>query len=258
MYLQRLSSWSSDNKYYKEGGKFNTFTGSVQMPNCTDYAFLRMNEETDSTKRQNYWIKENGGFGNAKTWYSTTTLPKGSELKEGAIVVFDGNCGHVAIVEVKIDDTHAILSQSQYDDDKSRRDSKYWNTIQCSLEIGKATIGGVGKLIGYIYPPINDLRTDRDSSKNQVKVTETYVNSRKSANGELTNKGCYFAKGIYNVIASEKVGEYQWYQIGENNWIREGEWLIYYPVSMNDYQILYEKTKKELETLKEEIKKLVC
>ena len=123
--LQRPGVYDPYNKYYDPNGKFNIYTGSTRMPNCTAYSYLRAQEEMLLDDRDPYLIRSSGGFGNAKTWYDTTPLPKGHVLREGAIAVFDGNCGHVAIVEKKISDTHAIISESNYDDDKSLRNWKY-------------------------------------------------------------------------------------------------------------------------------------
>lgn len=258
MYLERLSVFDYDNNpYYVPNGIFNTHssTSGIALPNCTMYCFLRMHEASEQTKRQNKWIKESGGFGNAKTWYDTTTLPKGTELKEGSIAVFDGNCGHVLFIEQKIDDTHAIITESNYDDDKSLRDWKFFRKREVELIIGQATLSGVGKLIGYIYIPINDGRVQRDTSKEQVEITETFVNCRKSPNGEVVNKGCYIAPGIYNVISSKEVNDYMWFEIDNNHWVREGEWLVHYKVN-KDYEVLYKEARRQLDEITKKIKEI--
>ena len=251
MFLQRLGKFVEDNQYYAPG-KFNTFQGDIRMPNCTAYAFLRMHEACECKARQNKWIRASGGFGNAKTWFDTTTLPKGYELKEGAIAVFDGNCGHVAYVEHKIDDTHAIISQSQYDADKNRRDYKYFEVRSVELAVGKVTMNGVGQLIGFIYPPIADKRVSRDTAKNQVEIIETYVNVRKSPNGELANKGCYCPTGVYNVLDVHLVDNYKWFKLDDDCWLREGSWTEEYLVDNN----ALEKLKKENAALQNKLERI--
>lgn len=230
MFLERLSSNGIDTSpYYVPNGKYNTAppNSDVQMPNCTMYAFCRTYEETETTERYPV-ARSSGGFGNAKDWYKDSPLPKGSQIKTGAIACFDGKCGHVAIVERVIDDTHALISESQYDSDKSLRNYKYWQKRIVELQVGKATLSGVGKLQGFLYPPINDVRTERKSVP-QVEVTEEYVNVRKEPNGELSCNGCYCPMGIYDVLDTKISDGFKWYRIDKDCWIREGSWLTYYP-----------------------------
>lgn len=223
MWLRRLQASgvvSPYNKYYDPNGSFNIYTGSVRMPNCTAYAYLRAQEAEQLIKRDPYLINSNGGFGNAKTWYATTPLPKGSVLREGAIAVFDGNCGHVAIVEKKINDHHAILSESNYDDDKSRRDWKYWQTRDTELIVGQSTISGVGPLIGYIYLDIDDKRVLRNGNKDQLRVNYDYINVRQGPGLDSPKySGCFCPDGIYDILDTAEADGYTWYKLADNYWI---------------------------------------
>ena len=192
MYLERLSvqgvdSNNNPNKYYKPSGEFDIYpmNADVNLPNCTMYCYCRGFEAMESEKAFN-WVRSDGGFGNAKTWFSTTTMPKGYELKEHSIAVFDGNCGHVAFVEEVLDSKHAIISESNYDRNKYLRNWKYWQKRAVELTVGKATLAGVGKLIGFIYLPVNDKRVVRNSNVNQVQVTEDMVNVRQSPGGDYS------------------------------------------------------------------------
>lgn len=217
MWMPRLSVFNYDkNKYYVPNGQFNTSskTASIQMPNCTQYCFLRMHESTAQDCRQAYWIRSTGGFGNAKTWYSTTTLPKGTELREGAIAVFDGNCGHVVYIEKKLSSTRAIYTQSSYNDNKNLRDWQFWSKREADFIVGKATISGVGKLIGFIYPPIDDIRVARNTLVNQVEIKEDMVNVRIDPSTSAANyDGCYCAPGIYNIIDIREADGYTWVKL---------------------------------------------
>ena len=170
-------------------------------------------------------------------------MPTGCELKDGCVAVFDGTSGHVCFVERKIDDTHAIITESQYDENKSNWgnktwERKYWDRRTVELKVGKATLSGVGKLIGFIYPPIRDIRTTRNSSKEQVEILEDFVNVRKSANGEITNVGCFCPVGIFDVLDSKKIDGYVWFKLDENAWVREGDWLVYYPEDSGELERL--------------------
>lgn len=255
MFLQRLGIFSEDNEYYKQGGEFNIYEGDIRMPNCTPYVYMRMQEAMELAKRNAYLIRESGGFGHAKTWYDTTPLPKGKTLKEGAGIVFDGNYGHVAFVEEMIDNTHAIISQSQYDSNKSLRNYKYWETREVELVVGKATLSGIGKLIGFIYPEINDIRVERNKSKEQIEITESMVNVRTEPNGSVFSKGLYVPRGIYNVSNKRNVSGYEWYELEPNHWVREGEWLTHYAME-DTYSDLYWEVVNENTELKERLSQI--
>lgn len=246
MILERLSSKGIDTSpYYKPNGKFNSWASSdeIQMPNCTMYAYLRSFEICNATEP--FPIARNGlGFGNAKNWYSQSLLKKGSRLQDFSIAVFDGNFGHVAIVERVIDDTHALISESQYDDDKSLRNYKYWQKREVELVVGKATLQGVGKLLGFLYLPTDDIRTIRDTNKEQVSINEEYVNVRGLPNSEVVRKGCYAPMGIYDVVEKKNDGEFDWFKIDKSCWVRDGEWLTYYPIEDNELERLKEENRQ--------------
>ena len=229
MFLERLSSKGIDTSpYYVPNGQYNTSPpySEVQMPNCVMYAFCRTYEETEATERYDV-ARVGGGFGNAKDWYSQSPLPKGSKMKTGAIACFDGTYGHVAIVERVIDSNHALISESQYDSDKSLRNYKYWQKRIVELEVGKATLSGVGALQGFLYPSINDIRTSRNN-KPQIEILEEFVNVRSSAGGKIKVDGCYCPMGIYDVLNTKEVDGFVWYKIDSKSWVREGSWLKHY------------------------------
>ena len=226
MYRERLSvqgvdSKDNPNKYYKPNGEFNPYsaTSSLALPNCTMYCNCRGYEAMEATERFN-WIRSTSGWGNAKTWWTSTVMPKGSEIKTGSVAVFDGNYGHVAFVERKIDSTHALISESNYDDNKSLRNWKYWRARIVELKVGKATLSGVGKLLGFIYLPINDIRVNRDKTKDQVSVIAEMINVRKSPSlsGEPYT-GTFCPLGIFNVLDKHDADGYTWYKLEEDNWI---------------------------------------
>lgn len=228
--LQKAGVVAPYNKYYDPTGKFNIYTGTTRMPNCTAYAYLRMEEAMRLELRNACLIKSSGGFGNAKTWYDTTPLAKGKIIKEGAVAVFDGNCGHVCMVEKVISSTRAIISESQYDDNKSRRDYKYWQAREVDLIVGKSTISGIGPLIGFIYPPVKDVRVNRDTTKNQIQVNDSYINVRTSPGLSAAKyDGCFCPDGTYNVLDKSDADGYTWYNIDSDCWIAGVSGVEYLP-----------------------------
>lgn len=271
MFLQRMSKVGMDSSPYYQSKEFNHAKGTINdLPNCTQFCICRTYESTNADKPfVMFYGKSAGGYYTAKQWYEKTTLPKGTELKTGSIAVFDGNYGHVAFVEQRLDSNHALISQSQYDDNKSLRNYKYYESRECELTIGKATLSGVGKLIGFIYLPINDIRTERDATRDQLLITEDMVNVRIEPNGELFQKGCFAPQGYYNVLQSRKVDEYNWYKVEENHWVREGSWLKFYPGIAEDVLVKENRELKEqnealmselaiANDMLDEIRKIIC
>ena len=252
MFLQRMSKSGMDTSPYYQSKEFNKAKGTItDLPNCTCFCQCRSYEALQLSSAIPMFIGySTGGYPNAKNWYDKTTFPKGKELKTGSIAVFDGNYGHVAFVEQKIDSNHALISQSQYDDNKSLRNYKYYESKVAELTVGKATLSGIGKLIGFIYLPIEDIRTQRNTLTDQIEIIEDMVNVRTEPNGDLLCQGCYAPTGIYNAVESRSDGTYKWYKIEENAWIREGEWLKFYPgVEQSDLE-------KENAYLKEQVAEL--
>ena len=230
MYLERLNTAGMETSpYYAPNGKFNPAGkyDDTQMPNCTRYCNCRANEALNAKTPQSI-AKVGGGFGNAKEWWSQSPLPKGYTLKPGCIAVFDGTYGHVAFVERVIDSTHALISESSYDPNKNLRNWKYWQKRIVELVPGKATLAGVGKLFGFLYCDVDDIRTKRNTNE-QIEVTADFVNVRVKPDGEVYREGCFCPPGIYDVLQSKKSGDYMWYRIDANCWVREGDWIKHYP-----------------------------
>lgn len=236
MYLERLSVQGVDannnpNKYFKPGGQFNTAQqyADINLPNCTTYCFCRGYEAMEATERFP-WVRAGGGFGNAKDWYKTTIFAKGQELLTGSVAVFDGNYGHVAFVEKRLDATHAIISESNYDANKSRRDWKYWRSRVVELIPGKITLEGVGKLIGFIYLPVNSKIVDRDENRDQIEVLGQYINVRTNPSLSASKyTGTYCPQGIYNVLDIKEADGYTWYKLENQYWVAGVDEIKFYP-----------------------------
>ena len=253
MFLERLRVFSDDNKYYKPGGEYNELgpNDSRQIPNCTRFCLSRVYEACEKKVKG---VARIGTYswGDAKLWWAETGLQKGYKLKQGSIAVFDGNYGHVCFVERVIDDTHAIISHSLYTEDKTVRNYHYYQCREVELVVGKATISGVGPLLGFIYLPINDKRVKENETKNQIEVIDTYLNVRKTPAGLITNSGCYCPMGRYDVLEIVNDGLYDWYKIDNECYVREGEWLNFYPKKDDEIAKLKDKIRRIQEIINEE------
>lgn len=256
MYLERLGVFADDNPYYQYGGEFYNCLYDNMLPNCTEYCLLRIFEAMEvSSPVQLFSNRSPLGYPTAKDWIKYTLLPTGDYIRDGCGAVFNGNYGHVCFVERKIDDTHAIITESQYDANKDLRNYKYWNKRTVELQVGKATLSGVGELIGFIYPPIKDIRTTRQN-KAQIEILEEYVNVRTSANGSIKVDGCYCPMGIYDVLNQKEVDGWIWYKIDSKSWVREGDWLKYYPEE-NSLKEENEQLKADMKRIEEIVKRWI-
>ena len=251
MYEERLKVYGIDTSKYYQDKNFNHAKGSIlDMPNCTDYDVCRGNEscEVDSPLLM-FQGRPAGGFPSAENFFDDALLPKGYDLKTGSFACFEN---HVAYVERAITDRLCVLTDSRYDDNKSLRNDRYWRLLEnITLEVGKKpNISGIGKLIGFVYLPIKDVRTIRNESYEQIEILEELVNVRKAPEGEVRIEGCYAPMGMYNVLGKSLVNNKTWYQVDTDCWICEGGWLKHYP--LHDYDALV----KENAELKERLKQI--
>ena len=127
------------------------------------------------------------------------------------------------------------MSESNYDDDKSRRDWKFWNLRECDFIVGKSTISGVGPLIGFIYLDINDKRVSRDTSRDQIRVNYDYINVRVAPGlSALKYDGCFCPDGIYNILDKQDADGYTWYKLDDDCWIAGIDEVEYLPKDGGD------------------------
>ena len=229
MFLERLSkNGIEESPFFKRWGT------SGDMPNCTRYAYDRTQEACDNPNI--YIARPESGFDTAKKWWYESPYPKGSEIRCGAVAVFDGKDGHVCYVERVTDKAKnkGLISQSQWDANKNRRDYKYFETKEITFEVGKPSMSGIGNFLGFIYSPINDIRVARNQN-NQIEIIESMVNVRKTPEGDLTRVGCFCPMGFYDVLERQTVNGYVWYKIDGGCWVREGSWLREYNATDDDY-----------------------
>lgn len=220
MFLARLSEAGIKESPFYNDNSLSAFNGTANaMPNCTAYAFARTAELCAPTNVRDNVLFARKGADNAKMWYSTTLWKKGSVPKPGAIACWDGELGHVAVVEEVLDDGSVLVSQSNYG-------GTFFETREYSCKVGEVT-DGVGLVFqGYIYNPYaNDKRTD-SIHDGQVDVHADRLRARKSPNGELY-EGLYCPIGTYDVISIVHEGDYDWAKIDDGVWIAMNDgWTV--------------------------------
>lgn len=127
----------------------------------------------------------------------------------------------------------------------------YWEKRTVKLAVGQTSMSGIGALIGFIYIPYKDIRVKRDQTKHQIEVTESMLNVRTSANGDIFCKGLYCPRGIFNVSNEQTVEGYKWFELEHKHWVREGEWLKEYDIADEEhYKQLYLKEVEENKQLR--------
>lgn len=178
--------------FYNEKSHNSFCDGKNNLPNCTCYSMGRAmeNQYAITGKVDKDLIFGNRTqLGNAKTWYKdvNSSLKRGSTPKLGAIVVFDGNAGHVGNVEEVYSDNSFLMSYSE-------KGGVYFATTKLNVKVGYSVPEkGWGALLGFIYLPW-DLELKKDELKFKVgdKVVingELYKSSNASeASGKVSNK----------------------------------------------------------------------
>lgn len=250
-FTERLNKEGLDGNECWYSNKLNPFAmNDLWLPNCTNYAFGRSTEIANKNIRNDLM----DSYPNAQDWSSITKWKKGATPKLGAIGVWGGNkYGHVAIVE-RINDDGILFSQSNYARPINKQSSNYFETKLYKPVVGAVTSGVGLTFLGYIYNPyVRDLRTSKDTSKDQVEVLADLIRVRKTANGEKL-QGRFCSKGLYNVLDLKEDG-YLWAKLDDDLWIatndKEG-WTKTYLKEVEDPLI---KENEELKKLNEDLQK---
>lgn len=251
LFCPRYSKDGMKNDKYWYDNSYNAGSnGDAALPNCVTYCSGRLSEANGENLRN--IMSGRTGFGNAKEWYDSTTLEKGSTPKVGAIACFTGTLGHVAFVEKVNDDGTVTVSQSNYQSSKDYSSSNYFQVKTYKLVVGQIA-SGVGLVFqGYIYSPNIKTSVNRDTSKDQIEVLVERLKVRKSANGDW-NEGIFAPLGIYDILEVKTEGEYTWAKLDDECWIAINDvdgWTKTYmkeekkPEPTTDYETLY---KEEVE-----------
>lgn len=201
--------WTKTKWFTKE---YNSFVKSnVAIPNCTVHVNARYGEMFNENPRDILWGPTDHTIGNAKYWYPksdisvNTSLERGSKPKLGAIVCFDGNYGHVGVVE-KIEGNQVTMSYQE-------KDGTYFSLATENWTVGQAySKYGWGAFQGYIYPPVEfvleeapkpDTPTISTKFKKGDKVR--VKDGAKDYNGTQLSSHVY--KTTYTVLEVNKAGD---------------------------------------------------
>lgn len=227
---------------------------------CTWYCYFRFYQVFGAFPVYNNRKLKKEGYNNGKTWldnYKDATPhwfkdEPNIEFKQGDVIVFDGNYGHVAFVEVTdgYDKDHCLVSN--------------YNLIAPEafstdvFERGHILYGSpynTGKPIGLLrYETVTPV--DRNENVNQVYVNEPTLRVRLAPNlsGEYY---CNCPTGYFNVLSQSEADNYTWYQIQEGKYIADIGYdndnktgVLFLPAIDNQLELLQKENKELKETLK--------
>ena len=266
IFTERLSSAGiKGNKYwYDTSYNRGAASSGTMLPNCTCFCQGRSCEIAGQAVKI-FPKRSVGGFPDAKGWYSESDWVGSAEPVVGGVICWGASTdkyGHVAICERVLGQTAAgwkiLVSQSNYG-------GTFFETKEYTVKKGAKTSG-----VGYVYngclhnPYINDARTSRDTTKNQVEVLANKLKVRTTANGDVL-EGRFAALGIYNVSEFKEAGDYLWAKLADDTWIAtndaDGWTKTYYiekqtPTTDSDLEKQIEELKAQLETANNNITSL--
>lgn len=197
------------------------------------------------------------GYNHAKTWLKNFREPfkpyffdehPDIEFKQGDIIVFDGNYGHVVFVEKVENKDTCFISQYNLIAPKTFSNDE-WHRGQ----ILKGNPYNTGKPIGLlrcekkeVYP------VERNEYVNQIFASDNTLRVRlkPNLNGEYY---CNIKVGYYNVLSQSEADGYVWYEIENGKYCANVD-TVYYKAK-SDIEVLA-KENEELKRRLQEINKL--
>lgn len=167
----------------------------------------------------------------------------------GDIVVFDGNYGHVAVVEIANEDgTYLLSNYNHVVDGKFTLDFwTYDNWVKGTNE------PGTGKVLGYLHYPQVITPVERNTFVNQVETTDPTLRVRSAPSLNASVLG-FVSIGFFNVLNSTEADGYTWYEVETGKWIADIT-TIYYPGQNTTEEVL--KKLDDIERLTDEIRFLI-
>lgn len=206
------------------------------LDNCVGYVVGRVNEESNEGKITFFTsMNAENFYANAYKWGMKT----GQEPKQGAIMCWskgkpgyskDG-AGHVAIVEKVNSPTQVFTSESGYNS------FAFKNKTRNKGSNGQWGTSDPYHFLGFIYnphlketPTLDGVPRNEEVDQVLVKVTNLRVREKASTSANIV---AYVKKdNYYNYLEVSKDDSYDWYRIGDNQWIanpKDGSYLDVLP-----------------------------
>lgn len=241
----RTTKPGKGNKYYirkANGGYSPCIAGKPTdkdcnvLANCVGYAIGRFNEISKAGKIK-YFTSMNAEnfYANAYKW----GLKTGQEPKQGAIMcwskgkpgVSSDGAGHVAVVEKIYSNTSVLTSESGYNS------FAFKNKTRNKGSNNNWGAGSAYHFLGFIYNPdvINIPKipgVPKDENKDQVLVKATNLRVRENAGTGNSVVGFVIENNYYNYLEIKEDKDYNWYKIGDKQWIantKDGKYLTVIP-----------------------------
>lgn len=228
------NGWTKTKWFTKE---YNNFVkNGISVPNCTVHVAARWAELFNHNAKEELWGDYDHILGNAKYWYADKSigvnkdLKRGSTPKLGAIVCFDGNYGHVCVVE-KIEGNKVTCSYQEKDGTSFSLATENWKV---GTSYGKY---GWGKFQGYIYPPVEFVLEEKPATALKFKVGDKvivngnlYISSYAvSPNGKVTNK-------VTEITRIANGAKHPYNTTGDLGWMDEKDIKLYTekPIKVGD------------------------
>ena len=207
-FIKRLEAPSRDNEnYYSTKNEYYSSAERL-VGQCTWYACGRFLELNGEFKLEN---------ANAKNWYKQNKgYEKGKTPKLGAIMCWDGEYGHVAIVE-EIHDGYVTTSEYNYAGDKKFhvRDRYAKNDYNTS--------GSKLKFQGFIYSP-NDFEEEKPISIGKFKIGEkVIINGSLYKNADATAPSGSVANKVTNITRYVAGTKHPYNTTGDLGWMNEAD-----------------------------------
>ena len=143
------------------------------------------------------------------------SLYVGKEIKAGEVYYTQGNAGNSTGIHF-----HIEVGKGKYTGSGWYQNSQGKWMVNNSVRPETAFFVKPDTVIvndaGYNWKSVVERTTSRDKSKNQIEVNVDNLRCRKTPNGEILG---FIEKGIYNILDSQKNGDYVWYKIAESNWV---------------------------------------
>lgn len=148
-------------------------------------------------------------------------VKKGDRVKKGQIIAYMGNTGYSKGPHLHFEIRKGANDRAHVVDPLNYLMLENRAVIVSTASLYYDRIKYRGTTIGTPVP--------RDQNREQVEILITDLNVRTAASISADSLG-FCTKGIYNINARQRAGDFEWYEIEPGRWIAFSEkWATYYP-----------------------------